>query len=58
MIVIAFLIGGIVSALLLMILALSLGANDVGSLILLSTSCIIAELCGCSAWIVKTIKNK
>lgn len=54
----AFILGGLSSLVLVFVLTNMLHIHDSLGLILLSTSVIAAFICGCSAWIVKTVEKK
>lgn len=57
MVIGSFLLGLVVSAILFILLAGMLGIHDTGSLVWFSTSMIISAICGCFAWVVKSIKK-
>jgi Na+/melibiose symporter-like transporter len=57
MVIGSFLLGLVVSAILFVPLAAILGIHDTDTLIWFATSVIIATICGCSAWVVKSIKK-
>ncbi|MDD2573500.1 MAG: hypothetical protein WCS98_10180 [Bacillota bacterium] len=54
----AFILGGLSSVILVFILKNVLNISDSMEFVWLSTSIIVAFICGCSVWIVKTIEKK
>jgi hypothetical protein len=54
----AFILGGLSSVILVFILKNVLNISDSMQSVWLSTSIIVAFICGCSVWIVKTIEKK
>lgn len=57
MIIGSFILGGVSSAFLVYILAKVLYFGDGAGFVWVCTSVIVAFICGCSAWIVKTIQK-